>query len=1199
MTFTACEKDPADLFSTDAVAPVLENNEADLLLTENTLSESVTFTWSEARHMQGDILYTLYAQMNGQALSLTSTSGLYFTASKAAFRTQLIDGFNLDPNNNFSMDLYVVADNGVQQLKSQNVTKNVFIYGDYVAAVVSPAEGAEEGIVLSESATEEVALLTWTEARFEYGVKPLYKVEASYADGARTELASGLTKQEFGMSHANLNSTMIALGCPKDEASELKFIVTAYLEGEGAPSLASEAVVLSITTYTPSYPEFLNVVGDFGGLNWGDTVASSPILKGDPNTGEYHGLISYYGATWGAKIYYLHPKSGEAQWVGGKPVEEGSITYSIGISIGDNIAPEAGSYVVYVNLGKGTMTLAPISSIGLIGSATANGWDAQTNFEYNAETGLMELKGIELGTGAYKVRVNDNWGNPWEDPYAYNLGGKADDMTFGGADITAEPGVYDVTMNLASNLNYALSFTKTGDVEIEDPSSKIYSLIGAFNEWNGDVDFVEHQNGFVKAAGVALEGEFKIRVNHDWAENFGLAEAGAVAEGRHTLVANGQNMTIAAGNYDLYFNPTSLELIVAAAGASDPTATVYSLIGAFNGWSGDVDMVEHQNGFVKAAGVAITGNEFKVRANHAWADSWGFEAAGTVVLGQAYTLVYNGQNMSLADGSYDFYFNPESLAFYAVTAGADDPTVGVTKESIYGLVGDLNGWVAPDVKFTDKGNGEHVLLGQSLEAGKGFKIRANEEWNDAENYGTQVSGAVAINRETTLINGGGSQNMTVETTATYDLYFYPAELKLFVMEPGKTPADAEQGGDTPVVPNSEQIEVGLIGVGGDWNNDLKLTQQADGSYLVENVTLTATDTFKVRKAGAWDDNFNWGLAAKGIVEVGVLTDLTCGGGSADMSVAADGQYNIYFYPTLDGTAVVKGQAAQIKIETVGGQTPPAPQGQQIEVGLVGSMTSWSSDVAMTKQADGSYLAEKVALTAADEFKVRKAGAWDDNFNWGPEAATTLADGVELALICGGGAQNMKVAADGNYNIYFYPTTDEGGVIPMTAAKIKVEKLAEETPVTPTPSVLEWSSSLFEQFYNTLGGDNYTEDVDLGNGLKFIAGGSKCKFGVNSGSYRIQLGGSGNTSKCTLQLEVSGPGTLTVDIQSSGDTARYLAVAVDGSEVTPAEGLEAPDKTSERKVHTIDCTTAKAGSVINMYSKGSAINVFVVKWTPAL
>lgn len=251
---------------------------------------------------------------------------------------------------------------------------------------------------------------------------------------------------------------------------------------------------------------------------------------------------------------------------------------------------------------------------------------------------------------------------------------------------------------------------------------------------------------------------------------------------------------------------------------------------------------------------------------------------------------------------------------------------------------------------------------------------------------------------------------------------------------------------------------------------------------------------------------------------------------------------------------------------------------------------------LTKQADGSFLAENVALTAADEFKVRKAGEWNDNFNWGLATAGVLADGVETDLTVGGGAQNMKVAADGKYHVYFYPTTDEGGVIPAQPAKIKVVKQAEE-PVTPTPSVLEWSSSLFEQFYNTLGGDNYTEDVDLGNGLKFIAGGSKCKFGQNNGAYRIQLGGSGNTSKCTLQLAVTGPGKLEVDIQSSGDSERYLAVAIDGTEVT-GDGLLAPDKSAERKAHTIDCSSAKAGSVINLFSKGSAINVFVVKWTPA-
>lgn len=1204
MAFTACEKDPADLYGVEATAPVMDAH-ADILLTENTLSETITFSWKEARGMGNDVMYTLYATLDGQEVSLTTTNGTYFTAGKDAFRTQLLNGFGLTANDNFSIGMYVAADNGVTVVKSESITMNVFVYGDYVPAIVSVAEGAEGGVVLTDALTEDIELINWTAARFEYGTNPLYKVEIVYNDGARQELASGMAAQKFSMAPSTLNSTLIALGCPKDAASDVQFIVTSYLEGEGAPQLESTAVTVTVTTYTPSYPEFVQLCGDFGGHAW-NTESALPILKGDANTGVYHGVVSIYGQEWGFKVIYTNPKDQSVVWMGGTATSEAEpYTFSISASAGnmmqvaDGAGGVEGTFVFYLDLAAAQLTMAPVSSIGLIGSATEKGWDGQTNFEYNPDTGAMELKNVTLGEGAYKVRVNDNWGNPWEDPYAYNLGGDPNDMTFGGSDIPSEPGVYDITMNLSTSANYALTFAKTGDVVIEDPMTKNYGLVGTINNWGETADLVfEAVEGkdykVVKNVTLKAEDQIKIRVDQDWNENYG------------------------------------------GEGETEPYA---------------------------------------------------------LTAGSKVTLVAGGKNMSMAAGSYDFYFYPKTKEFIAVAAGENLPT----GESIYGLVGVLNGWAAPDVKFTDKGTGEHVLLGQALGASEGFKIRANDEWNDAENYGTLNGGIVAIDSEITLVNGGGSKDMMVEAAGTYDLYFYPADLKLYVMTPGKTPADAGE----PVVPPTPTETV--YSVAGDFNSwgETDMTDNGDGFFVLKNQAIVAGNGFKFKKNHSWADADCWGVDAATTVTIGEAIALIQPG--ANIPVSVDGTFDIYFNPTtatayvmnageVPGTpapaahtyslvgsfngwnqtdttytmtasatdtytfsnitlnaydefkivedyawTVSYGAAAtvvldqkfaltsnnggnivmpatgtfnitfyaatsELLIEAVGQVTYPTPGGEDISIGLVGDMTGWSAtgDILFTKQAGGVYTIESVALTAAQGFKVRKTPTaekeWDDRYNWGLAASGALTTGVDNDLICGGGAGNIFVAEDGNYKVTFTPATDDKGVIPSQPAKIKVEKIVE-TPSTPA-TVLEWGSSLFEQFYNTLGGDNYTEDVDLGNGLKFIAGGSKCKFGSNSGAYRIQLGGSGNTTKCTLQLDVTGPGTLEVDIQSSGDAARYLAVAVDGSEVTPAEGLEAPDKNSGRKVHTIDCSSAKAGSVINMYSKGSAINVFVVKWTPA-
>ena len=1093
MAFTACEKDPADLFSTDATAPVMDSH-ADILLTENSVTETLTFSWKAARNMGDQILYTLYATLEGQEVALGTTETTYISAGKDAFREKLLTGFGLSGNDNFSIGMYVAADNGAQVLKSEAVTMNVYVYGDYVPAIVSVADGAEGGIVLTDALTEDIELINWTAARFEYGTNPLYKVEISYNDGARQELASGMAVQKFSMAPSTLNSTLIALGCPKDAASDVQLIVTSYLEGEGAPQLESMAVTVKVTTYTPSYPEFVQLCGDFGGHAW-NTESALPILKGDPNTGVYHGVVSIYGQEGGFKVIYTNPKDQSVVWLGGTATSEAEpYTFTISASAGnmmqvaDGAGGVEGTFVFYLDLAAAQLTMAPVSSIGLIGSATANGWDAQTNFEYNAETGAMELKNVTLGEGAYKVRVNDNWGNPWEDPYAYNLGGDPNNMTFGGSDIPSEPGVYDITMNLSTSANYALTFAKTGDVVIEDPMTKNYGLVGTINNWGETADLVfeavEGENyKIVKNVTLKADDQIKVRVDSDWAENYG------------------------------------------GPGETEPYAM----------------------------------------------------AANTKV-----TLVAGGKNISMAAGSYDIYFYPKTKEMIAVAAGAGLPT----GESIYGLVGVHNNWAAPDVKFTDNGNGEHVLLGMTLGASEGFKIRANEEWNDAENYGTLNGGIVAIDTEVTLTCGGGSKDMMVEVAGSYDIYFYPSQLKIYVMTPGKTPTDA---GD-PVVPPTPTETV--YSVAGDFNgwSDTDLVDNGDGFFVLKGQLVAAGNGFKFKKNHSWADADCWGVDAGVTTTVGAAISLVQPG--SNIPVPAEGTYDFYFNPTT-ATAYVMNA----------GEVPgtPAPESEQIEVGLIGVGGDWNTDIKFTQQADGSFKVENVSLTAADTFKVRKAGAWDDAFNWGLAAAGTLPTGVETDLICAGGSANMSVEADGKYNITFTPTLNGTEVVKNSAAKIKVEKVEEQPVTPPAPSVLEWGNDVWKALQEKYGTDETTESpIDCGNGLKFNQGSGKgVKFGGSDPDCRVQLSGSGNaTEKCVFLLTVSGPGTLSVDMQASGykeGETRKMGIAIDGTD-TASDGYFAdPDA---RNIYTVDCSKAAANSVVSIYSMKSGINIFNIKWTPA-
>ena len=128
-----------------------------------------------------------------------------------------------------------------------------------------------------------------------------------------------------------------------------------------------------------------------------------------------------------------------------------------GTGYGENFstAPDAGNivmtepegyYQVDVDLSEKTYTLTPITSIGIIGSASPNGWDSDvdmTYVPYNKDTkevnGYWEVKNITLSAGEIKFRANDDWALSW--------GGELDNLTTkNGGNITVEAGTYDIKL---------------------------------------------------------------------------------------------------------------------------------------------------------------------------------------------------------------------------------------------------------------------------------------------------------------------------------------------------------------------------------------------------------------------------------------------------------------------------------------------------------------------------------------------------------------------------------------------------------------------------------------------------------------------------------------------------------------------------------------------------------------------------------
>ena len=315
----------------------------------------------------------------------------------------------------------------------------------------------------------------------------------------------------------------------------------------------------------------------------------------------------------------------------------------------------------------------PWSIIGTVGGTN---WDTDFDMEKDGTVFVAKEIAIEAGQ-AFKIRFDHGW--------SYNYGADSEDNPFtatigtafalknGGSDITvSESGSYDIYYDTATT---TMTIVKAGTV-LED----VWSLIGTLGgtNWNTDYDMEKGEEGLYKATFRFSAGElFKIRLNHDWGENYGASSVtvGAPAQG----VFDGGNITISDdGTYDVYFDDATHKIYVMPEGIP-----VMSLIGTIEGttWDTDFDMTygydETGNAVYSYSGITLAeGNSFKVRRNHAWKYDLGIGDGQD----NPFTFTENGITLTVKAGGPDFQLGDGAVAnIKVVSPFTDNTTIVISK----------------------------------------------------------------------------------------------------------------------------------------------------------------------------------------------------------------------------------------------------------------------------------------------------------------------------------------------------------------------------------------------------------------------------------------------------------------------------------------------------------------------------------------
>lgn len=197
---------------------------------------------------------------------------------------------------------------------------------------------------------------------------------------------------------------------------------------------------------------------------------------------------------------------------------------------------------------------------------------------------LFVAKSVTIG--AYKeikVKQVGNWNNSYGGGINYlnaNIWTKA---YSGGSNFSIiNAGVYDVYFDNANKriyvmnegVDYATATEQSKNGAAPDLSSASWGLCGTHNNWSApDIQLVwDGTISLYVAKSAKLTGEFKVRANNSWGEDYGCGGTVTVnsATGK-SMTRGGGNCKVTSGTYDVYFDLDGKKIWVRTPGSEAPT----------------------------------------------------------------------------------------------------------------------------------------------------------------------------------------------------------------------------------------------------------------------------------------------------------------------------------------------------------------------------------------------------------------------------------------------------------------------------------------------------------------------------------------------------------------------------------------------------------------------------------------------------
>ena len=304
--------------------------------------------------------------------------------------------------------------------------------------------------------------------------------------------------------------------------------------------------------------------------------------------------------------------------------------------------------------------------------------------------------------------------------------------------------------------------------------------------------------------------------------------------------------------------------------------------------------------------------------------------------------------------------------------------------------------------------------------------------------------------------------------------------------------------------NNGEAVSGNIKVALDEDNKIK-------SIVAEKTTITesdVTETKLITWAKVWAQTANYCFNEGVTYYLAVVPQNFEKGFTAQLEVDGVGTVDVKKLET----------AYELKANTIvdlGELEYVAPSFENMNWGVVGTMTNWAdnADIPMTLEGDW-FVAKNVTITTDDSFKFRTDG------KWGTERTCTDPVAADTEVSVASGAGDITVAASAIYDIYLSKNAD----------KMKLVKVADiEIPDPDQPAASEWG---------IVGDLNNWGDTGIKDVVMYSYKGMYVAYEVNfpaDGSFKIRKGGVWNDA-ANYGLEAAGdvePGYYYKVITSGG------------------------------------------------------------------